>query len=59
MFGSCDGFENENCSEYNEQYLKTFDTLHDTSEFCLAYLFTDIDFNNATAGLALIGTVCR
>ncbi len=28
-------------------------------EFCLAYIFTDIDFDNGTAGLANIGTICK
>ena len=32
---------------------------HDTSDFCLAYIFTYLDFHNGTAGLANVGTVCR
>lgn len=59
MFGSCDGFEIDNCTEHREQYLKAFDSLHDFSDFCLAYMFTHRDFHNDTAGLANIGTVCR
>jgi hypothetical protein len=39
--------------------LKAFDSRHDFSDFCLAFMFTYIDFHNDTAGLATIGTLCR
>jgi len=58
MFGSCASFKYENCTENREKYLEIFDQ-YDFSEFCLAYMFTYLDFHNGTAGLASIGTMCR
>jgi len=58
MFGSCAAFRYENCTENRSKYLEIFDQ-YDFSEFCLAYMFTYLDFHNGTAGLASIGTLCR
>jgi len=58
MFGSCASFKYENCTENRSKYLEIFDQ-YDFSEFCLAYMFTYLDFHNGTAGLASIGTMCR
>jgi len=58
MFGSCAAFRYENCTENRSKYLEIFDQ-YDFSEFCLAYMFTYLDFHNGTAGLASIGTMCR
>jgi hypothetical protein len=56
--GSCDGFEDRNCTEIRNEYLTFFDR-YDFSKYCLAYMFTDLNFDNGTAGLASIGTVCQ
>eukprot|EP00090_Calanus_glacialis_P032140 TRINITY_DN53321_c0_g1_i1.p1 TRINITY_DN53321_c0_g1~~TRINITY_DN53321_c0_g1_i1.p1 ORF type:complete len:389 (-),score=99.90 TRINITY_DN53321_c0_g1_i1:73-1239(-) len=58
MFGSCASFKYENCTENRSKYLEIFDQ-YDFSDFCLAYMFTYLDFHNGTAGLASIGTMCR
>jgi len=58
MFGSCAAFRYENCTENRSKYLEIFDQ-YDFSEFCLAYMFTYLDFHNGTAGLASMGTLCR
>eukprot|EP00092_Neocalanus_flemingeri_P013994 GFUD01015096.1.p1 GENE.GFUD01015096.1~~GFUD01015096.1.p1 ORF type:complete len:391 (-),score=85.89 GFUD01015096.1:380-1552(-) len=58
MFGSCASFKYENCTENRSKYLEIFDQ-YDFSQFCLAYMFTYLDFHNGTAGLASIGTLCR
>ena len=42
-----------------KEYLRYFDRYHDFADFCLAYMFTYIDFLNGTSGFAHIGTVCR
>ena len=39
MFGSCDSFKYENCTENRSKYLEIFDQ-YDFREFCLAYMFT-------------------
>ncbi|QQP53530.1 Disintegrin and metalloproteinase domaincontaining protein 10like, partial [Caligus rogercresseyi] len=51
MFGSCDAFEKDN-------FLRAFDR-HDFRDFCLAYLFSHLDFEGGTAGYASVGTVCQ
>ena len=40
-------------------WLQAFDQDVDFSDFCLAYIFTYLDFDNGTAGLANMGAVCR
>jgi len=62
-FGTCesdllDEKYDKNCTEQRTAYLNAF-SRHDTSDFCLAYIFTYLDFHNGTAGLANVGTVCR
>jgi len=61
VFGLCDvGFEEEkNCTSQRGQFLNNFDSPRDFSDFCLAHVFTYRDFDNGTAGLASVGTVCR
>ena len=39
MFGSCDSFKYENCTENRDKYLQIFDQ-YDFKQFCLAYMFT-------------------
>ena len=39
MFGSCDNFQSENCTENRSQYLEDFNQ-HEFSDYCLAYMFT-------------------
>ena len=39
MFGSCDSFKYENCTENRSKYLEIFDQ-YDFSQFCLGYMFT-------------------
>ena len=39
MFGSCDNFQTENCTEDRSKYLENFNQ-HEFSQFCLAYMFT-------------------
>jgi len=62
-FGTCesdllDEKYDKNCTEQRTAYLNAF-SRHDTSDFCLAYILTYLDFHNGTAGLANVGTVCR
>ena len=63
IYGSCQShlFKEDytkNCTEQREVFLKAFDR-YDTTEFCLAYVLTYLDFHNGTAGLASVGTACR
>lgn len=61
-FGICENDlieEFTNCTEQREAYLMAFSNGTDTSEFCLGYILTYLDFHNGTAGLANVGTVCR
>ena len=39
MFGSCDNFQSENCTENRSQYLDNFNQ-YEFSQYCLAYMFT-------------------
>ena len=57
MFGSCDNLEDTNCTSVRDEYLAYFDH-NDFSGFCLAFVITDVDFHNGTAGLAHIGGAC-
>ena len=62
-FGICesdliDEKYDKNCTEQRNEYLKAFSRI-DTTDFCLAYILTYLDFHNGTAGLANIGTVCQ
>jgi len=58
IFGSCDSFTSENCTENRAQYLAMFDQ-HDLSQYCLGYMFTYLDFHNGTSGLSTVGGACR
>jgi len=58
MFGSCDTFRYENCTENRDKFLEIFDQ-YDFTDFCLGFMFTYRDFDAGTAGLASIGTACR
>lgn len=58
IFGSCDSFKYENCTQNRDKYLEIFDQ-YDFSDFCLAFMFTYLDFDNGTAGLASVGTLCK
>ena len=51
-------FQNLNCTERREDYLRQFGEKYDFNDFCLAFVFTFLDFHNGTAGLAHIGTAC-
>ena len=55
-FGICDSklFEEQgekNCSEQRTVFLNAFDSTYDSSEFCLSYVLTFVDFHNGTAGV--------
>ena len=39
IFGSCDSFKYENCTQNRDKYLEIFDQ-YDFSDFCLAFMFT-------------------
>jgi len=58
LFGSCDVFVNENCTEQRNEFLSEFDGPRDFSDFCVAYLLTYRDFHNGTAGLARLDGAC-
>ena len=58
IFGMCDDeLDNETCSNY-ESYLETFNSMHDFSNFCFAFLFTTLDFRSTNVGQAFFGTLC-
>lgn len=58
IFGSCDGFEDRNCTNHRDEYLEKFGNSYHFQDACLGYVFTYLDFHNGTAGLAYKGTAC-
>ena len=39
MFGSCENFQTENCTDNRQKYLENFNH-YEFSQYCLAYMFT-------------------